>query len=99
MGRRSASSSKPIAFSIARAVGRFGGYLGGIIRLYSPALRLTFADPHFSGRFSYFTTTVLHEIGHAIYAEEFGDEQRRRVTDLYLAELIATNEEDEVEPS
>ena len=80
-------------------IGRFGGYLGGIVRLYSPVLRLKVADPHFGGRFSYFTTTVLHEIGHAIYAEALGDEQRRRVADLYLEELIATTGEDEVEPS
>ena len=82
-------------------VGRFGGYLAGIVRLYSPALRLTAADPNFGGRFSYFTTTVLHEIGHAVYSEALGDEQRQRVVDLYLAELIATADTDDalVEPS
>jgi hypothetical protein len=67
--------------------GQYGGYRSGIIRIYTPALRLTLADPAAASRYSYFTTTVLHELGHAVY-DRLSADQRGAVADLYLDFLI-----------
>src|SRR5438094_107258 len=41
------------------STGTYGGFRAGIIRIYTPALRLTLPDPDYGRRFSFFTTTVL----------------------------------------
>ena len=65
--------------------GRPGTYGGRIIRIRTPALQLRTADPDFGGDFSVFATTVIHELGHAVYDELFTDRQR----DLVLASYVA----------
>lgn len=84
------SAGERIVIVDSGAVGRFGSYRSGIIRLYTPALRLTLPDPEYDRRFSYFTTTVLHETGHAVYARHLSDRDRALVDDLYLERLAST---------
>ena len=68
----------------SRGTARYGGYLNGIIRLAAdPAWRRT-RDAEFGGNYSLFTTTLLHEVGHAVYRRWLTDEQRALATDLYL---------------
>jgi hypothetical protein len=96
----------PIAGAAARilvidsgVVGREGSYRAGIVRLYTPVLRLTLPDPIFGGRFSYFTTTVLHELAHAAYATKLTPVQRNAIVDAYLDELVLCRQDASADPT
>jgi hypothetical protein len=65
--------------------GRPGSYDARIIRVRTPALKLRNGDPEYGKEFSIFTTTVIHELGHAVYEELLTDHQR----DLVLASYVA----------
>lgn len=81
------------------AVGQLGSYRAGVIRIFTPALRLGQPDPQAERRYSYFTTTVLHEIGHAVYSRRLTLPQRATLDDLYLAALLASGRWRTHEPS
>ena len=78
--------------------GRPGTYHGRIVRIRTPALDLRRGDPDLENRFSLFTTTVLHEIGHAIYEEWLTPEQRDVVLDDYISFLARSGAPTEGEP-
>jgi hypothetical protein len=60
----------------------------GIIRLGVGAASRRMPDGEYGGRYSVFTTTLLHEVSHAIYQGWLSDEQRAMVIDEYLNRLI-----------
>lgn len=68
----------------SRGTARYGGYLNGIIRLGVDAAWRRTRDNEFGGNYSLFTTTLLHEVGHAVYQRCLTDSQRTQVTDFYL---------------
>jgi hypothetical protein len=72
----------------SRGTDRYGGYLNGIIRLSADAASRRIRDPEFGGNYSVFTTTLLHEVGHAVYQRWLTDDQRAQVIDLYLDRFI-----------
>ena len=72
----------------SRGTARYGGYLNGIIRIGTDAASLRTPDAEIGGRFSTFTTTLLHEVGHAIYQVWLTDDQRAQVIDTYLDRFI-----------
>jgi hypothetical protein len=78
--------------------GRTGTYDGRIVRIRTPALRLREGDPLFGGRFSVFTTTVLHEVGHAVYEEWLTPRQRDVLLEDYIAFLSRSGASTEGEP-
>jgi hypothetical protein len=67
--------------------GRLGSFDSGIVRVRTPALHLHQEDPDINGHFSLFTTTVLHEIGHAAYERILSKSQCDLVLTSYLAFL------------
>jgi hypothetical protein len=79
--------------------GRAGSYDSRIIRIRTPALNLREGDPIYRRRFSLFTTTVLHELAHAVYEEWLTPEQRDLVLDDYIAFLERSGAPTEGEPS
>jgi hypothetical protein len=46
-------------------------------------------DQQYGRRYSYFTTTVAHEFGHAVYVMRLSNRDRALVTDLYLDDLAS----------
>src|SRR6266540_2469927 len=50
-----------------RGTARPGGYLNGIVSIGASEADVRRPDPDFSNRFSVFTTTVVHEIGHGVF--------------------------------
>ena len=79
--------------------GTYGMYLNGLIGLHSPALRVHDADPRYGGRLSYFSTTVVHEVRHAVYARELTPAQRASIVELYLTRFVQSAFPDASEPS
>jgi hypothetical protein len=79
--------------------GRPGSYLGRIVRVRTPALRLREGDPVYGGQFSVFTTTVLHEIGHAVYEELLTPRQRDLVLVDYISFLERSGAPSDGEPT
>lgn len=71
---------------------RDGSYLSRTVFIRTPALNLRLRDPEFSGKYSRFTVTVLHKIGHAVY-QSLTRNQRQQVTEHYLDTLIGLHEE------
>src|SRR4051794_15464196 len=67
--------------------GRPGSYDARIVRIRTPALDLRRADPEYGNEYSVFTTTVIHELGHAVYEELLTDHQRDLVLASYAAFL------------
>lgn len=78
---------------------RPGSYHGRMVRIRTPALDLRRGDPDYGNRFSVFTTTVLHEIGHAVYEELLTPRQRDLVLDDYIAFLDRSGASTEGEPT
>lgn len=78
--------------------GRLGTYERRIVRIRTPALRLRDGDPVYGRRFSLFTTTVLHEIAHAVYEEWLTPPQRELLLDDYISFLARSGAETEGEP-
>ncbi len=83
----------------SRGTARYGNYLNGIIRLRADASWRRTRDGQFGGNYSLFTTTLLHEVGHAVYERWLTDEQRRRMADLYLNWFIRRQPPGIPEPS
>lgn len=79
--------------------GRPGSYDGRIIRIRTPALNLRNGDPEFGNDFSVFTTTVVHELGHAIYEELLTEHQREIILDDYIMFLERSGAPTEGEPT
>jgi hypothetical protein len=50
-----------------RGTARPGGYLNGVASVSAAEADVRRPDPIYGGHFSVFTTTVLHEIGHAVF--------------------------------
>src|SRR5262245_60780651 len=50
-----------------RGTARMGGHRQGIVRVSAQEARTREGDARYGNRFSLFTTTVLHEIGHAVW--------------------------------
>jgi hypothetical protein len=69
-----------------RGTARPGGYLNGIVSLSAAEADARRSDPEYENRFSVFTTTVAHEIGHAIFATMLSAEEQYRVVGDYVAE-------------
>jgi hypothetical protein len=59
----------------------------------------TSADPEFGNRFTVFTTTVLHEIGHAAFLTALTPAQQDVVLDRYIKILTARGDNPPGEPS
>ena len=76
----------------SRAIGRYGTYRVEIVRVVASALHLHEGDPDYGGQYSFFVTTVLHEIGHAVYARWLTREQRAAVENAYLAQMVEEEE-------
>jgi hypothetical protein len=83
----------------SRGTARYGSYLDGVIRLGVDAASRRVRDPEFGGRYSVFTTTLLHEIGHAVFAAWLSDRQRSDVVDAYLDRLSQRRSPVEEEPT
>jgi hypothetical protein len=79
--------------------GRLGGYDNGIVRVRTPALDLRRGDPEYGSRFSSFTITVLHEIGHAVFEEWLSVRQRASLIDSYIDSLSEEEPPPPGEPS
>jgi hypothetical protein len=62
-----------------RGTARLGGSLLGIVALSAEEARLRERDVRFTGNFSLFTTTVLHEVGHAVFDAFLSEAQRGQV--------------------
>jgi hypothetical protein len=78
---------------------RLGGFDAGIVRIRTPALALRQGDGEYGNRFSRFTTTVLHEIGHAVFERWLTTEQRTAIVNGYLDDLTRLREAATVDPS
>lgn len=78
---------------------RLGGFDAGIVRIRTPVLALRQGDGEYGNRFSRFTTTVLHEIGHAVFERWLTTEQRTAVVNAYLDDLARSREVARVDPS
>lgn len=83
----------------SRGTARYGGYLNGIICLGTDAATRRLADAEFGGRFSLFTTTLLHEVSHAIYQVWLTHQQRAEVIDAYLDRFIEREQDEDGEPT
>ena len=81
----------------SRGTGRMGGHRSRIVRVSAQEARLREGDVRYGGSFSLFTTTVLHEIGHAVWDLHLTAAQRSQLGDDYLSSLIE-EEEGEVAP-
>lgn len=69
-----------------RGTARPGGYLNGAISIGVRYADMRRPDAEYGNRFSVFTTTIAHEIGHAIFETVLSaDEQYRAIGD-YAAE-------------
>jgi hypothetical protein len=81
----------------SRGTARMGGHRNGIVRVSAQEARLREGDARYGDGFSLFTTTVLHEIGHAVWDLHLTAAQRTQLGDDYLDSLIDEGE-DEVAP-
>ena len=79
--------------------GRPGSYDGRIIRIRTPALDLRRGDPEYGNQFSVFTTTVIHEVGHAAYEELLAMRQRETLLEDYILFLERSGAFAEGEPT
>lgn len=75
-----------------RGTARMGGHWQGIVRVSAQEARTREGDVRYGNRFSLFTTTVLHEIGHAVWDLCLTPAQRARFGDYYLDALIEGEE-------
>ncbi|MBI3971150.1 MAG: hypothetical protein HY332_07650 [Chloroflexi bacterium] len=72
-----------------RGTARLGGFLNGIVRLSALEADVRRPDAEYGNRFSLFTTTTLHEIGHAIFETALSASQQDIVMSDYLETLDA----------
>jgi hypothetical protein len=79
--------------------GRPGSYDSRIIRIRTPALDLRRGDPEYGNEFSAFTTTVVHELGHAVYEELLHERQREILLEDYIMFLERSSVPTEGEPT
>ncbi|MBI3970823.1 MAG: hypothetical protein HY332_06000 [Chloroflexi bacterium] len=70
-----------------RGTARQGGSRSRAIRLSAQEARVREGDPRYGRAFSLFTTTVLHEIGHVVFAEVLTETQREQVYADYMDDL------------
>ncbi len=70
-----------------------------MIRLGTDAASRRVRDTELGGNYSLFTTTLLHEIGHAIFTTWLSDRQRGVVVDAYLDRLAEGRSRWEEEPT
>ncbi len=82
-----------------RGTARPGGYLNGIVSVSAAEADVRRSDPIYGDRFSVFTTTVLHEIGHAIFQTALTGAQQELVWSGYLEALEARGDVPADEPS
>src|SRR6266508_110988 len=82
-----------------RGTARPGGYLNGIVSVSAAEADARRPDPEYGDRFSVFKTTVLHEIGHAIFETVLTPEQQEAVRTDYLEELADLGDLSASEPS
>jgi hypothetical protein len=82
----------------SRGTARMGGHRNGIVCVSAQEARLREGDVGYGGGFSLFTTTVLHEIGHAVWDLHLTAAQRTQLGDDYLGTLVEEEEEGEVAP-
>lgn len=73
----------------SRGTARFGGSRSRIVRLSAQEARIGEGDYRYGDRFSLFSTTVLHEIGHVVFEACLSVEQHAQLSDEYLEELDA----------
>ena len=83
----------------SRGTARYGSYLNGSIRLGVDAASRRQPDAEFGNRYSLFTTTLLHEVGHAIHQVWLTNEQRAKVVDAYLDRFIEREQDEDGEPT
>src|SRR5258707_401752 len=67
----------------SRGTARPGGSRSRIVRLSAQEARVREGDPRYGRAFSMFTTTLLHEIGHLVFAETLAETQREQVSADY----------------
>jgi hypothetical protein len=72
-----------------RGTARPGGYLNGIVSVGASEADVRRPDPDFGNRFTVFTTTVVHEVGHAVFQTVLTPNQRDLVLDRYVRRLDA----------
>jgi hypothetical protein len=70
-----------------RGTGRPGGFLNGIVCISAFEADVRRPDPAYNSRFSFFTTTVIHEIGHAVFRTALAPAQQDLVLDRYAIRL------------
>jgi hypothetical protein len=90
---------KRIVVLPTRGTARPGGYLNGIVSVSAAEADVGRTDAEYGNRFSVFTTTVLHEIGHAIFDTVLSPEQQEAVRTDYLEELTDLGDLSAGEPS
>ena len=73
-------------------VGRYGSYQDGIVRIIDSPLLLREGDPDFGKNYSFFVTTVLHEIGHAVFERWLTSAQQGAVEESYLSQMVEAEE-------
>jgi hypothetical protein len=67
-----------------RGTARPGGYFDGILSLSAAEADARRPDSEYEHRFSVFTTTVVHEIGHAVFETVLSPDEQYRVVGDYL---------------
>ena len=67
-----------------RGTARYGGSRRSLVQGSAQEARVREGDPGYGRRFSFFTTTVLHEVGHAIFDGVLSASQRDAVADDYF---------------
>jgi len=82
-----------------RGTARYGASRNGIVRLSAQEARVREGDRRYGNRFSLFTTTLLHEIGHLVFEASLTPEQQGQVLRLYLEELDSSPYPPPDEPS
>jgi hypothetical protein len=83
----------------SRGTGRQGSARRRIVRLSAQEARIREGDYRFGNRFSLFTTTVLHEIGHVVFEERLTQAQQEDLLTEYLRGLDAQSVISPGEPS
>lgn len=73
-----------------RGTARPGGYLTGIVSVSAAEADVRRPDPIYGNRFSVFTTTVLHEIGHAVFETELTAQGQYEVLGSYALSEVAS---------
>lgn len=82
-----------------RGIGREGGSRSRIVRVSAQEARAREGDFRYGSRFSLFTTTVLHEIGHVVFEACLTAEQQGDLLGEYMEELNARPRVPSGEPS